>query len=148
MTPDDLDVLTDRGPIVRAMASRHVSVVIAATRDAVYAFARDPANLPRWAGGLAQAAVERAEGDSLTVDSPMGEVTVVFAPHNEYGVLDHDVTLPDGTVTNNPLRVLVHPDGAEVVFTVRQGAMSDEDFTRDTGTVRSDLERLKRLLEG
>ena len=134
--------------MVPAMTSTHASVVIDATRDEVYAFAREPANLPRWAGGLAQAEVERAEDDSLVVDSPMGEVAVVFAPHNEYGVLDHDVTLPDGSVTNNPLRVLAHPQGAEVVFTVRQGAMSDEDFARDAATIQADLERLKGLLEG
>jgi hypothetical protein len=77
----------------------------------------------------------------------MGRVTVRFAPINEYGVLDHDVTLPDGTVVNNPVRVLVHPDGAEVVFTVRQGDASDADFARDAAAVKADLERLKGLLE-
>lgn len=130
------------------MVSEHVSVVIAAPRDAVYAYARDPAHLPRWAAGLAQAEVERAEDDSITVASPMGDVRVVFAPHNDLGVLDHAVTLPDGSVTDNPLRVLVHPDGAEVVFTVRQGDASDEDFARDTAMVEADLQRLKAILEG
>lgn len=130
------------------MVSTHISVVIDATRDAVYAFARDPHNLPRWAAGLAQGEIERTEDDALVVDSPMGRVTVVFAPHNDYGVLDHDVTLPSGDVVNNPVRVLVHPDGAEVVFTLRRGDASDADFASDAGLVTEDLARLKSLVEG
>jgi hypothetical protein len=134
--------------MVRAMVSKHIGVVIGASRDAVYAFAREPGNLPAWAGGLAQGEIERAEDDSLVVDSPMGRVTVVFAPHNDYGVLDHDVTLPTGDVVNNPVRVLAHPAGAEILFTVRQGDASDADFERDTATVLADLHRLKGLVEG
>jgi hypothetical protein len=130
------------------MVSTHVGVVIDATRDAVYAFVRDPRTLPTWAAGLADGEVEVAEDDRLVLDSPMGRISVRFAPHNEYGVLDHDVTLPSGEVVNNPLRVVVHPDGAEIVFTVRQGDASDEDFARDVRAVEADLQRLKGLLEG
>jgi hypothetical protein len=133
--------------MVPAMVSRHPSAVIGASRDTVYAFARDPANLTRWAAGLAEGEVRVADDERIVVDSPMGEVEVVFAPHNEYGVLDHDVTLPGGLVTNNPFRVLVHPEGSEVVFTVRQGAATDEDFARDVAAVQRDLETLKSLLE-
>jgi hypothetical protein len=130
------------------MGSRHIDVVVHASPDAVYSFARDPANLPRWAAGLAQGDAVGAEGDALVVDSPMGRVTVVFAPRNDLGVLDHDVTLPSGATTNNPLRVLAHPDGAEVVFTLRQGEASDEDFARDARMVAEDLQRLRALVEG
>lgn len=129
------------------MSSTHVGIVIGATRDVVYEFARDPRNLPRWAAGLAQGEIERTEGDGIVVDSPMGRVGVTFTPHNEYGVLDHDVTLPTGDVVNNPVRVLAHPDGAEVVFTLRQGDAPDADFARDTAAVQRDLARLKALLE-
>jgi hypothetical protein len=130
------------------MVSRHISTVIAASREAVYDFARDPANLPRWASGLADGEVTSEDDGGLVVDSPMGRVAVRFAPHNEYGVLDHDVTLPTGDVTTNPLRVLAHPDGAEVVFTVRQGTASDEDLDRDAATIAKDLATLKALIEG
>lgn len=41
------------------MKSQHVSRVVAATPQAVYAFAADVDNLPRWAAGLAQADVQR-----------------------------------------------------------------------------------------
>ncbi len=77
----------------------------------------------------------------------MGRVTVQFTEHNDLGVLDHDVTLPSGTTVNNPVRVLAHPNGSEVLFTVRQIDLSDEEFDRDTTTVAADLERLRDLLE-
>ncbi|MBW4040957.1 MAG: SRPBCC family protein [Acidobacteria bacterium] len=130
------------------MVSRHIGVVIRAPRDAVVAFARDPRNLPRWAAGLALGDIGSTEDGGLVLDSPMGRVTVVFAPANDFGVLDHDVTLPSGDVTNNPMRVLSHPDGAEVVFTVRQGDASDAQFHRDVALVEADLRRLSALLEG
>jgi len=129
------------------MRSHHVSRVIAASPEAVYEYASDVDNLPRWAAGLAQAAVVR-EGDSLFVESPMGRVEVRFVERNRFGVLDHDVTLPTGTVVTNPVRVLSHPDGAEVVFTVRQIELDDDEFARDIELVTKDLERLDREITG
>lgn len=109
-------------------------------------FASNPDNLPRWAAGLATTDVVR-EGDSLVVESPMGKVTVRFVKQNEFGVLDHEVTLPSGTTVTNPVRVLAHPEGSEVVFTIRQVELTDDEFERDVGMVEEDLERLKRLME-
>lgn len=113
----------------------------------MYDFVADPANLPRWAAGLTQGEV-RMRGDALVADSPMGEVVVRFVPRNDFGVVDHDVTLPSGETVNNPFRVLAHPEGAEVLFTVRQLAATDEEFERDCGLVAADLGRLAALLEG
>ncbi|WP_175116547.1 SRPBCC family protein [Plantibacter sp. MCCC 1A11337] len=129
------------------MRSRHVSRVIHASPDTVYEYASDVDNLPQWAAGLAQAEVVR-EGDALFVESPMGRVEVRFVESNRFGVLDHDVTLPSGTVVTNPVRVLAHPEGAEVVFTVRQIELDDAAFARDLATVEADLERLDRRLTG
>lgn len=128
------------------MTSRHISLIARADADTVYRFAADPRNLPAWASGLARADV-RVAGESLWADSPMGTVKVTFAPRNAVGVLDHDVELPSGAVVNNPLRVIRHPEGAEIVFTVRQLEMTDEDFERDCQTVREDLGRLRDLVE-
>lgn len=128
------------------MRSRHVSVVIHRPPSEVYEFAVEPDNLARWAGGLASSEVTR-DGDALLVSGPMGEIRVVFAERNLYGVLDHDVTTPDGTITSNPLRVVAHPEGAEVVFSVRQLALTDDELERDAELVQADLERLREVLE-
>lgn len=128
------------------MTSRHVSQVVRRPVGEVYAYAADPAHLPRWAAGLAQGEITQ-EGDTLRVDSPMGRVSVRFVPRNDLGVLDHDVTLPDGTVVTNPLRVLAHPDGSEVLFTVRQRDLSDAELEADAAAVAADLARLRDLLE-
>lgn len=126
--------------------TRHVSVVVGAEPGAVYAFAADPSNLPRWASGLGSSV--RQQDGVLVADGPLGAVTVAFAPANEWGVLDHDVTLPSGEVVNNPVRVLAHPEGSEVVFTLRRAPeVSAEDFERDAATVAGDLDRLRGLLE-
>lgn len=130
-----------------APESRHLSVVIARDWREVAAFAGSEEHLPDWAAGLASGALRR-EGDELVVDSPMGEVRVRFAAPNDLGVLDHDVRLPDGTVVHNPLRVLAHPRGAEVVFTLRrlEGVTADA-FEADAQAVTADLARLRALLE-
>lgn len=134
-------------PSVGRMRTRHISVVVHRSPGEVYAFAAEPDNLARWAAGLAAGQVTR-EGDALLVSGPMGRVRIVFAERNAYGVLDHDVTTPDGTTTHNPVRVLAHPEGAEVVFSVRQLALTDDELERDADLVRADLERLRDLLEG
>ena len=129
------------------MRSRHISTVIRRTAEAVYHYASNPANLPRWAAGLATAEVA-LDGDTLVVDSPTGTVRVRFAPPNPFGVLDHEVTLPDGTSVHNVLRVLPHPHGAEVVLSLRQLTDDDDEFEQDAATVATDLDRLRGLLEG
>ena len=129
------------------MRSRHLSRVIAASPAVVHAVASDPDRLAKWAAGLATAEVTR-DGDDLLVDSPMGRVRVRFVPRNDLGVIDHDVVLPSGEIVTNPVRVLAHPDGAEIVFTVRQLGLTDEEFERDCAAVEADLERLAGLVEG
>jgi hypothetical protein len=112
----------------------------------VYDYASDPANLPQWAPGLGNA-VENVDGRWF-VDTGSGRVAIAFAERNEYGVLDHEVTLPSGEVVYNPMRVVPNGDGSEVVFSLRRLAnMSDEEFERDAGLVQADLTRLKHVLE-
>lgn len=108
--------------------------------------AGDPRNLPLWAAGLA--AGIRSEGDRWFTDSPMGVVEVAFTGPIEQGVLDHDVTLPDGTVVHNPLRVVPNDRGSEVVFTLFQrDDTSGAAFRADADAVRRDLDRLAALLD-
>jgi hypothetical protein len=78
----------------------------------------------------------------------MGRVVVAFAARNEFGVLDHNVTLPSGETFYNPMRVTMDGTGCEVVFTLRrQPGTSDEDFKRDADAVFADLITLKRVME-
>jgi len=127
--------------------SRHISIGIDRPTAEVYDFTADPLNLPQWAAGLAGARLER-DGEQWSTESPMGRVTITFAPRNDFGVLDHEVTLPTGETVYNPLRVISDGDGCEVVFTLRQRpAMTDEELARDADTVTKDLAALKSLLE-
>jgi uncharacterized protein YndB with AHSA1/START domain len=113
----------------------------------VYDYASNPANLPHWAPGLGTA-VEEVDG-RWYVDTPGGRVAVAFAPRNDFGVLDHHVTLPSGEVVYIPMRVMAYETGSEVVFTLRRLAgMTDDEFARDEGLVTADMARLKRILEG
>jgi hypothetical protein len=127
--------------------SQHISIGIDRPATEVYDVAADPLNLPRWAAGLAGSRVEQ-DGERWFTDSPMGRVTFAFAPRNDFGVLDHDVTLPSGETVYNPLRVISDGDDCEVIFTIRQRPeMTDEDFKRDADAVAKDLAALKTLVE-
>jgi hypothetical protein len=127
--------------------SRHLSTHIDRPAQDVYDYASNPANAPEWAAGLA-GSIEHIEGEWVA-DSPMGKIVVTFAESNEYGVVDHAVTLPSGETVHNPMRVLPDGDGSEVVFTIRQRPdMTDDDFARDADAVQADLRTLKTLLEG
>jgi pimeloyl-ACP methyl ester carboxylesterase len=126
---------------------QHIGVYIARPPAEVYEFASDPRNLPRWAAGLARSEV-RPAGDAWVAEAPFGTVRVRFAEPNALGVMDHEVTLESGVTVHNPMRVVPHGNGSEVVFTLmRQSGMSDERFALDRAAVQRDLHALKTLLE-
>ena len=129
-----------------ATESRHIGERIGRPAGEVYDYASDPVNLPRWAPGLGSS-VEKS-GGRWFVQTSMGRVGFAFVPRNEYGVLDHDVTLPSGEVVYNPMRVIADGHDCEVVFTLRRRpGMSDAEFSEDAGAVAADLARLRRILE-
>ena len=126
---------------------RHISEWIDRRPQEVYDYAADPANLPQWAPGLGSS-VEKVEG-RWYVETSEGRVGFAFVQRNEYGVLDHYVTLPSGEVVYNPMRVIADGSSSEVMFTLRRRpGTSDEDFCADADAVAADLTRLKRMLEG
>jgi hypothetical protein len=113
----------------------------------VYRYVANPANLPRWASGLA-GGIETVKGEWIAA-SPLGPVKLRFAVPNDVGVLDHYVTLPDGAEVYVPMRVVANGSGAELSFTLfRLPEMTDEKFREDAQWVRRDLARLKTILEG
>jgi hypothetical protein len=82
----------------------------------------------------------------------LSEADVQFAARNEFGVLDHVVRLPSGEAVYNPMRVIPVGPGVprcEVVFTLRRRSeMTNEEFEADAAAVATDLETLRRLIEG
>jgi hypothetical protein len=124
-----------------------VSQPVARPAAEVYAFAREMRKLPLWASGLAQGIEQR--GGQWFAQSPMGEVQVAMAPCNDFGVLDHDVTLPDGTTVHNAFRVTPCGEASLLTFVVlRQPGMDQKRFDADVEHVRRDLAALQQLLEG
>jgi hypothetical protein len=129
-----------------AWNATHISQTINRDVATVTAFAANPANLPVWAAGLS-AGIRHEDGRWIT-DSPMGVVEVAFIGPVEHGILDHDVTFPDGTVVRNILRVLPNGDGSEILFSLYQTqGMTDEAFENGAKMVRADLARLHDALE-
>ena len=117
-----------------------------APRTRFYDYAADPANLPQWAPGLGSS-VEKIDGQWF-VETSGGRVGFAFVQRNEYGVLDHYVTLPSGEVLYIPLRVIADGSGSEMAFTLRRrSGMSDEDFKADADAMAADLGRLRQVLE-
>ena len=107
-----------------------LSVSIAASPAAVYEFASNPMNLPKWAAGLA------------------GAAKIEFAERNHLGVLDHVVTLPSGQKIMVPMRVNPKGDGSEVVFTlIPTPGMNDQQMDEDAKLVLKDLAALKKAIE-
>ncbi|MBI4834998.1 MAG: SRPBCC family protein [Planctomycetes bacterium] len=128
------------------LEARHISVPINRPAEEIYEFASNPMNLPKWATGLGDS-IKNESGDWIA-DSSMGRIKIKFAGKNKLGVLDHVVTLPSGKETYNPMRVFSNNGGSELTFTLyRQPDMTDEMFDDDAKTVKSDMERLKALLE-
>jgi hypothetical protein len=129
-----------------ATRSRHISLQIDYPAPAAYEFVANPANLPAWAAGVS-AGIKQVGGDWVS-DSPFGPVTVRFAEPNPFGVADHDVTVPGGESTHNPVRVLPDGAGCEVVFTLRERpGMTAAEFEADAAAITADLATLKRVLE-
>jgi hypothetical protein len=126
--------------------SRHISIHIHRSPVDVYVYASDPANLPHWASGIGDS-IELVDGDWV-VESPAGRMLIAFADPNPFGVLDHMVTMNTGEKFYNPMRVIEHGDGSEVIFSLRRApGQDDEAFETDAATIAADLEALRRILE-
>ena len=129
------------------LAARIIHRTIRRDWRVVYDFAAKPENMPLWASGLASG-LSRDGEDWIADGGPVGNVRVRFAPPNDFGVIDHRVTLPDGRHVDNALRVVPNGDGAEVMFTLlRLPGMDDDAFAADAAHVARDLDALARILE-
>ncbi len=125
-----------------------LSITIARDWREVYARFWRPDTFALWARGLSQGALREIAG-GWQADGPGGLVSLRFTDRNEYGIMDHWVSLASGAVVYVPMRVVARGTGAEVMLTLfRQPDMDDAAFTRDAAWVEADLARLKTLAEG
>jgi hypothetical protein len=123
-----------------------VAEPVAVAVEVVYEFARNMENLPLWASGLSSG-IERRDGRWIA-QSPMGEVEVIMAADNPFGILDHDVKLPDGKAVHNAFRVTPAGTGSVLAFVVlRMPGTSRKAFDDDVAHVRKDLKALRLLVE-
>lgn len=128
------------------MTARIVHLSIDCHWQEVYGFASRPENMPLWASGLTSGLAR--DGEEWITSGVLGSARIRFAPHNEFGVIDHVVTLESGLQVHNALRVVPNGDGAEVMFTLlRLPGMSDEQFAADEQHIAKDLHALKTLME-
>lgn len=125
--------------------SRTISISIDRDWQDIYEAIWRPEDFPKWASGLAKAGLVR-DGDTWHAEGPDGPIRISFTGHNAYGVMDHTVTLGDGTQVYVPLRIIRNGDGAEVALTLfRLPGMSDTQFAADVEWVTGDLRALKAL---
>jgi hypothetical protein len=124
---------------------RRLSVSINRAAADAYDFLSVPENFPKWASGLAGSLRKAADG--WIAETPTGPATVRFSERNAYGVLDHAVDTPRGSVYV-PLRVVPRGKGCELVLTLfRLPEMSEQKFAADAEWVMRDLQAAKRILE-
>ncbi len=125
---------------------KNISVSINKPVYQVYQFASNPKNLPSWVEFIKS--VTRGAGDIWMAETDLGNLKIEFAPENEYGIIDHKVTLPDNSTVNNPMRIVANGKGSELIFTLFwMPARTEEEFNQDAKLVESDLKKIKRLLE-
>jgi hypothetical protein len=132
--------VTASGP----MEATTVTVTIDRPPEEVCSFVTDLQNLPRWS--FFESAAE--DGPDWMVTTSGGESRLRLASPNQFGVLDHHVTTPNGSEIYIPMRVVANAGGSEVMFTAyRMPGMTDDAYAADVAQVRADLESLKRILE-
>jgi len=128
------------------MKSRTITCSINRSSSEVYKFASNPENLPLWVQSFCLSVKEF--GDEWQMETSTGWVGIRFVPANEFGVLDHVVTLSDGKSILNQMRVVANGDGCEIMFTLFQlPEMDDEQFVKDAEMVEADLRTLKAVME-
>jgi hypothetical protein len=72
----------------------------------------------------------------------------LFSERDEFGILDHWVSLKPGMQVYITMRVIPNGIGSELIFTLLSlPDMSDEQFSADAEWVMRDLTSLKNMLE-
>jgi hypothetical protein len=129
---------------------KSTSLTVSINRDprTVYEFVSNLENLPKWASKAFQS-IKQDKGEWIA-ETPQGSAKVDLAQRNDFGVLDHYVSLSTlGVEVYVPMRVVKNGiNGSEVIFTLFYTShMSEEKFAQDVKMVEQDLKNLKNIME-
>lgn len=125
---------------------KNISISIDKPVGKVYQFASNPESFPVWVEFIKS--MRKEARDIWFAETDLGNIKIEFTPKNEFGIIDHLVTLPDGSTTNNPMRVIENGKGSELVFTLFwMPSRTVEEFNQDAKLVENDLKKIKQILE-
>ena len=130
------------------LKSRSLSISINRDPRTVYEFVLNLENLPKWVSKAFQS-IKRVEGEWIA-ETPQGSAKVSLTHRNDFGVLDHHVSLSSlGVEVYVPVRVVQNGvNGSEVIFTLFYAThMTEEQFAQDMRMVEQDLKNLKSIIE-
>src|SRR5688572_21556263 len=122
-----------------------ISISINKPAEDVYLFASDPENFPKWIDFIKSMT---RQGDVWIGKTDNDDIKIKFAPHNDFGIIDHQVTFANGQKVYNPMRVIANNKGCEFSFTLFwMPDKTENEFNEDAKAVTEDLQTLKRVLE-
>lgn len=114
------------------LKSTSLTVSINCDPRTVYEFVSNLENLPKWASKAFQS-IKQDKGEWIA-ETPQGSAKVELAQRNDFGVLDHYVSLSTlGVEVYVPMRVVKNGiNGSEVIFTLFYTShMSEEKFAQN-----------------
>ena len=127
------------------MHSETVTVVIPASKSAVFNYIANPTNMPEWAIEFCQEL--REENGLYKAVTPMGEMIVHIKANEATGVIDL-YTSADGK-SDVPLatRVLPLPDGqaAYTAIFFQVPGVADEIYQQQLGSLRKEMDNMPSL---
>jgi len=125
--------------------ARNISISINKSADEVYRFASNPKNFPQWVDFIKSMT---QVGDVWIGKTDIGDIKIKWPPLNDFGILDHEVTLATGETVNNHMRVFPNNKGSEFTFTLFWlPGRTEKEFNEDAKAVTKDLQNLKEILE-
>ena len=124
---------------------KNISISISKSAKEVYEFASDPKNFPAWIDFIKSMT---NQGPFWIGKTDIGDIKIKFTPLNDFGILDHQVTFPNGATVDNPMRVVANNKGCELTFILFwMPDKTEEEFNEDAKAVTRDLQNLKEILE-